>query len=356
MSDHPTAIVGGTALIGRQLEPVEGAVILIQEDRIAAAGPASDVTIPRVATTVDASNHTLFPGFIDAHVHIGFYDPALVVHAGVTTVRDLGWPPEQIWPLVRASASPRFKGPTIVAAGPMLTVEGGYPTRAGWAPRGTGWVIGSVEEARRAVEELGDAGASVIKVALDRAVGPTLDSRTLGAIVDAAHHRGLKVTGHTYGLDELHKALDAGVDELAHMLMSPDAIPEGTVAAMVAGSMVVVPTLSIFSGRCRQIAIDNLVRLRGAGGRVIYGTDLGNQGPSPGIDKREVEALAKAGMSAHEIIASATVCSAEWLGLTRAGALEAGLDADIVAVGGDLDAHGALARVDMVWRRGRRAR
>ena len=355
MAERPTAVTGAAALVGRGLTRVDEAVLVMDDGVITALGPAREVAVPHDAIVAAAPGHTLVPGFIDAHVHIGFFDPATIVARGVTTVRDLGWPPDDIWPLVRASASPGFDGPTVKAAGPMLTVEGGYPTRAAWAPPGTGWVIGSPEQGRGAVDELHAAGATVVKVALNPAVGPTLGRSELGAIVDRAHDRGLKVTGHTFGLDELDKALDAAMDELAHMLMSPESIPDDTMARMIEQGMAIVPTLSIFFGAGQRIAIENLNRFWSAGGRVVYGTDLGNEGPVPGIDQREVSAMTRAGMTPRAIISSATVDSAEWLGLESVGALGEGMDADVVALEGSaLEDHQALTKVAMVWRKGRR--
>lgn len=357
MINDLAALRAGTALVGARLDAIDDAVLVIADGRIQAIGPASEVPVPDGAETVDVSNHTVLPGFIDAHVHIGFYDPMLVLCGGVTTVRDLGWPEEHIWPLVRASASLEFRGPTVLAAGPMLTVKGGYPTRAAWAPPGTGLVIGTPAEAVGAVKRLASEGACAIKVALNPAVGPTLDYATLRTIVDCAHDQNLHVTGHTFDLEELDKALDAGMDELAHMLMSRDSIPRGTIDRMVAQEMTVVPTLSIFCGEDRRVAIQNLRRFSEAGGRVVYGTDLGNQGPSPGIDRREVSAMATSGMTARDIIRSATVDSAEWLGLEGVGMLAQGKDADLIAIRGNpLDDHKALSKVAMVWRKGRRAR
>jgi imidazolonepropionase-like amidohydrolase len=182
------------------------------------------------------------------------------------------------------------------------------------------------------------------------------DASTLAAITERAHAHGLKVTAHVHGLAQLHAALDAGVDELAHMLLGAEKIPDGTIARMVAAGMTVVPTLSIRFGLDRRRAIDNLRRFVEAGGNVVYGTDLGNAGPGPGIDAREVRAMAAAGMSPRAIIRSATVAAADHLGLD-AGVLEDGRPADIVAVGGNpLARPRDLTNVRMVWRRGRRAR
>jgi imidazolonepropionase-like amidohydrolase len=347
-----SAIVGATALVGEELDPVPDSVVVLGGSRIESVSFGT-VREPD-AEVVDARGLTLLPGFIDAHVHIGFYDPTEVVTRGVTTVRDLGWPAERIFALVQRSRSASFSGPTILAAGRMLTVEHGYPTRAAWAPAGTGLAVRDVVEARAATASMLEAGASVVKVALNRLVGPTLSSDLLGAIVDVAHGSGTKVTAHVYGLDELDKAIEAGVDELAHMLMSPERIPDAVLERMVEHRMAIVPTLGLFGRRARRIAADNLRRFIDVGGLVVYGTDLGNSGPRPGIDAAEVQAMLGAGISAHGLIASATTRSARWLGLGSTGVIDSGRDADLVAVSGrPLQDGSDLTRVALVWRRGR---
>jgi imidazolonepropionase-like amidohydrolase len=333
---------------------VHDAVVVVGDGIIVAVGTADEVVLPEGAERVEAPGSLLIPGFIDAHVHIGFYDPRDVLLGGVTTVRDLAWPPERIHALARDSLGEDFCGPRILAAGPMLTVAGGYPTRARWAPDGTGRVVNSPADAETAVDATATEGAVVIKVALNPEAGPTLDPPLLRAIVGAAHARELEVTAHVSGLDELDKAIDAGVDELAHMLMSPERIPPEMIARMVSQDMVVIPTLSILSGRERAIAIDNLRRFIAAGGRVVYGTDLGNEGPRPGIDPREVEGMRASGMSTRDIVAAATVGAAAHLGLDRVGVIEAGYQADIAAVPvAALEDPIHLADVQMVFRRGR---
>jgi imidazolonepropionase-like amidohydrolase len=346
-------ITGATTLVGAELEPVPDSVVVIDGSTITAVGRRQEVPVPDHFKTVDGTGMTLIPGFIDAHVHIGFYPPAAVLAGGVTTVRDLGWPHELIFPLVATSQSTGFEGPRILAAGRILTASGGYPTRAAWAPAGTGLEVAGPDDAHAAVDQVARAGACIVKIALEPNAGPVLDRATLGAIVAAAHSRGLRVTGHVSGLRELDKALEAEVDELAHMLMSDEVIPEPTIRRMVDAAMTVVPTLSIFSGRAQRTAIANLHAFRRAGGRVVYGTDLGNEGPTPGIDAGEVRAMAHAGLSGVEIITSATVESARWLGLDATGAIAAGKDADLVMIDGDpsSDPH-VLTAVRQVWRKG----
>jgi imidazolonepropionase-like amidohydrolase len=297
------------------------------------------------------------PGFVDAHVHIGFADPGDVVRGGVTTVRDLGWPPHEIFPLARASAEPGFDGPLVLAAGPIHTAPGGYPTRAAWAPEGTGREVAGTDEARAAVRDAVAAGACVVKFSLNPPVGPVFERATLEALVTAGHEAGLKATGHVYGMAELDKALDCGADELAHMLMGEEEVPDPTIRRMVVAGTTVVPTLSIRFGRDREIAIANLARFRAAGGHVVYGTDLGNEGPGPGIDRTEVRSLAKAGYEPIDVVRAATVDAARHLGLGSKGVLDDGMDADVVAVPLDaLEDAERLSDVRMVWREGRRAR
>lgn len=340
--------------MGAALEPVQDAIVVIDNGKIVSVGPSGQVPVPDSAEVVDATGQALLPGFIDAHVHIGFYEPRDIVAGGVTTVRDLGWPPEPISALSQRSRSSEFEGPTVIAAGPMLTAPGGYPSRAGWAPEGTALELPSVAAARAAVEMVTGAGFCIVKVALNPPVGPVLDLDTLSAITTAAHAHGLKVTAHIYGLDELHKALEAGIDELAHMLMSDESIPEDTLDRMVDADVRVVPTLSCFSGSGLSTAIDNLSRFLSAGGNVVYGTDLGNEGPVPGIDRHEVQAMSDAGMTGIDIIRSATVDSAGWLGLGPTGVIAEGSDADLLTIDGDpIVAASSLTNVAMVWRKGR---
>ena len=52
------------------------------------------------------------------------------------------------------------------------------------------------------------------------------------------------------------------------------------------------------------VAIDNVRRFHGAGGRVLYGTDLGNGDLVPGVNPDEVAALVRAGLAASEVIAA----------------------------------------------------
>jgi imidazolonepropionase-like amidohydrolase len=267
-----------------------------------------------------------------------------VLRGGVTAVRDLAWPPDDIFPLADISQATDFDGPTIVAAGPMLTAPGGYPTRSGWAPPGTGLEVSGPEEAAAAVARIAEQDPAVIKVVLNAEAGPTLSDGALVAACDAAHTRGLRVTAHVQGPGQTERALGAGVDELAHTPWT-ERLADDLVAA-VARRMEIVSTLDIHSyGRATaelDVAVDNLRRFAANGGRVRYGTDLGNGPIPPGIHVGEARHLASAGLSTEDILRSMTGVP-----------LEVGADADVVGLRGDpFDDLDAFDRVGLVVRGG----
>src|SRR5207248_6656584 len=120
--------------------------------------------------------------------------------------------------------------------------------------------------------------------------------------------------------------------------------------AAVARRVRIVSTLDIHSyGRDTpelQTALDNLRRFIGAGGRVAYGTDLGNGAIPPGIHAGEAAHLRRAGLSPEGVLEALTFRP-----------LEKGEPADLVALAAnpfeDLD---ALGDIRLVVRAGRVAR
>lgn len=287
----------------------------------------------------------LMPGIADRHVHVGLADPGAILAGGVTAVRDLAWPAADIFPLAEASESASFVGPLIRAAGPMLTAPGGYPTRATWAPPGTGREVATPDEAIAAVRDLAARGASAIKVSLNADAGPPLGDAELVAVCEEARVRGLPVTAHAQGAGQVDRAVGAGVDELAHAPFS-ERLGDALIDAL-ARTTRVVSTLDIHGwGEDTpeiRTALDNVARFHAAGGRVVYGTDLGNGPIPPGIHAREAVLLHDAGLSRQAVLAAMAF-----------GPLVPGAPADLVAFGADptLDLR-ALDDLALVVRGGR---
>jgi len=189
---------------------------VIREERIVAVGPRSEVQGPVDARVIAWSEATLLPGFINAHVHNTHvaYNRQDWARQGVTTVRDLGvsvYLGECFDIRDRLNLDPR--NARVVAAGPLVTVAGGYPT--GQFPSLT---VTSPEDARQKIGGLIDGGADVIKITMMSRVGPILSPEEAAAIVETAHARGIRVSVHVIYLPELEPALDAGVDDIAHMI------------------------------------------------------------------------------------------------------------------------------------------
>src|SRR5512132_1526620 len=65
-----TAIVGARLIDGTGGPGVDNSVVLVQGDRITAAGPRARVQIPQGATVVDAGGKSLIPGLVDVHCHL----------------------------------------------------------------------------------------------------------------------------------------------------------------------------------------------------------------------------------------------------------------------------------------------
>jgi imidazolonepropionase-like amidohydrolase len=324
---------------GRRVDNVS---VVIDGDTIVYAGEPKGAPPSEVTVLLDG---VLLPAAADRHVHMGLSDPGAVLLGGVTAVRDLAWPSSEIFPLADASEGPSFNGPLVRAAGPMLTAPAGYPTRASWAPPGTGLEIRGPNEAAEAVAKLAALGAAHIKVSLNEDAGPTPTDDELLAIVGAAHEFELLVTAHVQGRGQAERALGAGIDEIAHCPWTekvPDPVIEG-----MAKSMRMVSTLDIHSYGDDtpeiRVAIDNLFRFARAGGKVLYGTDLGNGPVPPGIDVREVMLLFQAGLSPEAVLTA----------MMRAP-IEAGAPADLIGVARDpFEDLEALGELRLVMRAGR---
>src|SRR5215216_1289776 len=97
------AIVGAAVFDGSGRAPVPGRTVVAARGRIERVGPTAEVLVPAGALVVDSAGATLLPGFVDTHVHLGFYPPALVLAGGVTVVRDLGWPAGRLAALRRGA-------------------------------------------------------------------------------------------------------------------------------------------------------------------------------------------------------------------------------------------------------------
>ena len=384
-AEQVTVIHAGTLLAEPGKTPMRNATIVVRGSRIAEVRPGFvDIAGARI---VDLRGATVLPGLIDMHVHLGGLDDRLQarlqrVHrdqedeaftalinarktllAGFTTVRDLGGDPRLTTSLRDALATGEFAGPTIVAAGRMVSISGGHGDARNGVNRDlasavtTNNLCNGPEDCRRAVREQIGAGADVIKFA---ATGGVLSNVAGGlnrqmmedemrAIVETARTFGRKVAAHAHGVDGINAALRAGVDSIEHGTFTNDEtfrLYKQTGAYYVPTLM--APAAALADGqrgaltpaqyeKARQAAGNaqqSLARAVREGVKIAFGTDSGVS--AHGLNAQEFALMVQAGMTPAAAIRSATVDAATLLGrLETIGTIEPGKDADIIAVQGD---------------------
>jgi hypothetical protein len=246
---------------------------------------------------------TLMPGLVDRHVHLGLVNAAALAGTAVVEVHDLGWVPH-------IASSWKVDPPTggvIKIAGPFLTAVGGYPADRAWAPSGSVRELTGPADGVRAVEEAAAHGHDLIKVVLHTGAA-LLDDATLDAVVRTAHRHRLPVGVHAEGTGQARRALEAGADILVHVPWT-ELLPDDLLHTM-AGSMTWTSTFAIHPDGDRERALDNARRFIRVGGRLHYGTDMGNgmyEGPTPaGPRPEEIRALGQAGLAGDVLLESLT--------------------------------------------------
>ncbi|MGH7550400.1 MAG: amidohydrolase family protein [Gemmatimonadota bacterium] len=197
---------------GTGAEPLADRTIVIEDGRIAAVGSAAEVEIPSGAEVLDLAGHTVIPGFVGMHDHTfyttsgrrvqsTFSAPRLYLAGGVTTIRTTGsYHPYSELSLKRGIEAGEVPGPRIHVTGPYLTGGSGvsYMTQ-----------VSTPEDARQVVAYWAEEGATWFKAYTQ------ISRADLAAVIDEAHSRGLKVTGHLCSVS-FREAVELGIDNLEH--------------------------------------------------------------------------------------------------------------------------------------------
>jgi imidazolonepropionase-like amidohydrolase len=321
-------ITAGRVFDGNRL--IRDGAILIRGREVAAVGERDQLDAQADRTIELGANATVVPGFVDLHVHIPDEVALVLLSSGVTTVRDLGAP---IADLLVDNDSSALR---ILRAGPIFTAPGGYPIpEHGLWGRAIALQVDGGSQARAAVRRVARAGASVIKIAVERGDGsyPLLTVAEIRAIVDEAHTRDLRVTAHVSAPDDTRLALAGGVDELAHM---PCAWAAPRLMREIARRRIpIVGTLAVEEHfRCPALRANARAFVR-AGGTLLYGSDLGVPGAPARIQLDELRLMREAGLTPQPIIRAATSLAGRQTGVANLGSLVPGAPADLVGVRGN---------------------
>jgi imidazolonepropionase-like amidohydrolase len=196
-------LLGATLIDGTGKAPVKDSAVVIEGDRITAAGPRSQVAIPKGATVLDAAGKYILPGLWDMHAHLYQveFGPAYLA-AGITSARDVGNDMEFATTLREAARQGRGLQPRLMLAG---YIDGKNDAHSFDVQ------VDTPEEARAAVRRYKQAGYEQIKIR-DH-VKPDI----LKVIADEAHRLGMTLVGHVpKGMDAV-QAVEAGMDQISHL-------------------------------------------------------------------------------------------------------------------------------------------
>jgi imidazolonepropionase-like amidohydrolase len=385
------AITGGRLIDGSGRDPVNNATLVIEGERILAAGPTASVTVPKGAKIIDAGGRTILPGIIDCHVH-GTYRArdmrqhllnaptynvlrstsvlAETLACGVTTARDMGGADAGF----RAAIDEGYiSGPRLLISIAMISQTGGHGDA--WVPAGLrvqkrAWlpspVVDGPEEVRRLVRHLLMAGADFIKICATGGITSLTDSwdeqqfsvEEIGVAVAEARTRRKGVAVHAEGIDGIRIALEADIHSLEHGWF----IDEESVDTMLKKGTWWVPTLAlvplslehrkvntawdkqqlasedskereIYGLMQKQIPLWKNAVKRGV--KVAFGTDQSHR-LLVGQNLVELRFMVDwLGMSPMQALVAATGQAAQCIGRADVGLLQAGRYADVLVVEGD---------------------
>jgi imidazolonepropionase-like amidohydrolase len=394
-------------------EPVTDAVVIADDAVISYAGPAASA--PQTPGAQVSSAAAVMPGMWDCHTHfLGARDFDLArlpqepialraarstrdlrnaLDAGITSVREVGGLGVH---LARAVAEGTVDGPSIYAAGAILSTTGGhgdlhcYPlsfVNEFNQQDGTARLADGTADCMRAVREQLRAGARVIKVCASGGVLSEIDNpihqqftvAELRTIVEVAALAERVVAAHCHGKPGIMAAIEAGVRTIEH----GSYLDEEACDAMRETGMILVPTRTIVEdilAHLDEVPPYAAAKLSALAARhaeavsmaiergviVAMGTDIGLTGMdlpnSWGHNGDELGHLVSLGMTPLQAIAATTAIAPQTVGpqAPRSGQLAAGYDADILTLDAD-----PLADITMlakpehitgVWIHGRRVK
>jgi imidazolonepropionase-like amidohydrolase len=289
-------ISGATVFDGTGRPAVEDTVIIIEGSRIKQVGPRQKVRIPRGAQVIDARGKYVIPGLADMHNHLDSDSVGITQRTKDfqgSLQRMLGWGFTLLFDpasrdlnargeLKRLAAPDQAPYPHYYAIGRTFGAKGGHGPETKYTPE-------TVDEARAAVREVKAANTDAVKIYytdliyVTTQLRPMLKPEVMAAIVDEAHKQGLKVYVHAPVLKYAKEVLRAGVDGLAHGILS-DPVDEEFIALMKRNKAVYVSTNAVFESVADITGWSR--RAAAADDRGILPKEVYETGASPELEKQ----------------------------------------------------------------------
>ncbi len=224
--DAPKVVLTHVRIIdGTGAPAVEDQNVVIEGGKISAIQKGADAAATTGTTVLDLRGYTVMPGIVGMHNHLFYiarpnlnsqrkYDepvvvpqmtfsaPRLYLAGGVTTMRTTGSVETYAdLNLKRDIDAGKLPGPHLDVTGPYLEGPESYFLQM---PHLT-----SPDDARQLVEYWADHGVTSFKAYMN------ITRAELKAAIDAAHKRGIKVTGHLCSVT-YKEAAELGIDDLEH--------------------------------------------------------------------------------------------------------------------------------------------
>ncbi len=220
VSDPVIALTHVEVIDGTGVAPALDQTIVLDHGKIAFVGPSARAQITVGAKVLDLHGDTVYPGLVGMHEHLFYVEPGrsgqhglvggemfqtgppLYLAAGVTTARTTGsiepYADLNIKQSIDAGLTP---GPDFDITGPYLEGAGSFIHQL--------HPLSGPADATRTVNYWAEAGATSFKAYM------FITPDELQAAIDAAHARGLKITGHLCSVG-FTQAADMGIDNLEH--------------------------------------------------------------------------------------------------------------------------------------------
>ena len=205
-------VIDGTGAPARERQ-----TIVIRDANIAEIGDAARVKAPDGATVIDLTGKSVIPGLVMVHEHtyyptgpnvygqLGVSFVRLYLAGGVTTMRTAGNTNGLMdINLKQQIDAGQQAGPAMDATAPYLNGPNNQLQMH---------ALKDADDARKQVAYWADMGATSFKAYMQ------ITRAELGAAIEDAHKRGLKVTGHLCSVT-LAEAADLGIDNLEHGFMA----------------------------------------------------------------------------------------------------------------------------------------
>ena len=224
--DSPKVILTHVRVIdGTGKPPEEDQNVVVQDGKITVIQAATDVPSAANTTVLDLHGYSVMPGIVGMHNHLyylvrpnfnanwdweqpplapqmSFSAPRLYLAAGVTTMRTTGsvetYADLNLKRLIDAGQLP---GPHMDVTGPYLEGTGSFGVQL--------HELTGPDDARQTVIYWADRGVTSFKAYMN------ITRAELGAAIEEAHKRGLKVTGHLCSIT-YPEAVALGIDDLEH--------------------------------------------------------------------------------------------------------------------------------------------